>query len=179
MIEIGKFSIKIVGFAVLLCMWGLFGYGCANIPDSSSYGERKALPGIRHESVPNQQTIFAACAQRSEMTFYMAQEKLYNSGNATKLLAYMREHMEPTLFQMTQRGFMEMGSWVDNHDYPTAKDYAANLMMECITNAFYDARIEPDDESNFYMQRYWELLDSVEEQLLPYELDEPTEGIET
>src|SRR5690606_18699681 len=85
-----------------------------------------------HAEAPRQARVYIGCAYNSELTFYIAQEKIYNHGSVDKLLSYAQRNLEPVLFEMTKAQYTALGHWVDDHDFGTAKQYARSLFYECL-----------------------------------------------
>lgn len=109
--------------------------------------------------------IWQGCAMKSELVFYIAQERLYNHGDTDKLMAYLKEHMNQAELRINEKFMRWLGEWVDAHQYDTAKEYARYLMAECVTNSYDEFQKAPTERSIPYMQRFEDNLNSLEERL--------------
>ena len=135
------------------------------------------IPGIvRGDELANatetqEHQIFTGCLHHAEMTLYIAQERLYNNGSATRLMDYLRKNMDQAEYALAEHNTEVLGEWVDIHDYATAKEYARNLFYECVSNSYQYMAAKPTDRSTWYITQFEELLKGTEEKLFPDSLN--------
>jgi len=169
MAEIGRLYVALICICALFIVPGLVsGQEVERAPteapdllDKPGPWEPAKDPATKRE----ERMIWQGCAMKSEMVFYIAQEKIYNHGDTAKLMAYLKEHMNQAELRINEKYMRWLGEWVDSQTYDTAKEFARHMMAECVTNSYDEFQKAPTDRSIQYMQRFEDNLNSLEERL--------------
>lgn len=179
------------GFMAAICLLGgiilalLILGGCAGAPphQQSPVAEQSPQQNWAAPAAPlppatqwQERSIYMGCAHQTELGFYIAQEKLYNSGNADRLMVYLHRNLPDTQYRIVRSWMMRIATWVDRHDFKTAKDYARHFFYECVGNSYQSLQAASTPGSQLYIKRFEKVLDGVEEHMLPSELGGPKIG---
>ena len=105
---------------------------------------------------------FYGCAEKSNMVFELAAEKLYNGGSTDKFAEYLhKEFPSDAEFRLNAPILLWMAKWVDDHSYADqvkgVRDnpnmYVAAFFAECIVMSYQHIHI---DETRPEATEAWE-----------------------
>jgi hypothetical protein len=139
-------------------------------PGGAGWDEINQVPKSTHKRIAE------GCIYKAEMVFYMADEKRYNGGNVEKMTQFMLENMTEPEFRIKIKLYQHLHGWLDAYTTATPQWKAAGMPVhdvtwiffnECMKNSYTAMSLSPVALTEYYMNKFGELLGEVLEGAVP------------
>ena len=149
----------------------------ANHPSNESPGgpgwdEVNNVPKSTHTRIAE------GCIYKSEMVFYITDERLYNGGNVQKMEKFMLDNMSQAEYRIKIKLFKYLHEWVDAfvvreenlkwsaEEFPVHEVTWA-FFNECMQNSYASMSLKPTPLTQYYMQGFGTILGEALEGAVP------------
>lgn len=139
-------------------------------PGGPGWDEANNVPKSTHTRIAE------GCMYKSEMVFYLTDEKRYNGGNIHKMETFMLENMASVEYRIKIKLFKYLHEWIDRYAEENMEWMAEEepvhevtwaFFQECMQNSYMSMSLQPVDLTRYYVEKFMELLQEVKEGEIP------------